>query len=87
MLATNLNNWFTVASGYATTIGVGAGFVVWGWRRLMAEFKPNSGSSLKDAMNRIEAKLDSIDDRVNKVDMELTSHISYHKGKESGESR
>jgi len=53
----------------------------------MAEFKPNSGSSLKDAINRIEAKLDSIDDRVNKVDMELTSHISYHKGKESGESR
>jgi hypothetical protein len=87
VLAVNWNNWFTVASGYATTLAVLAGFVVWGWRRLMSEFKPNHGSSLKDALNRIEAKLDDINVHVHEVDSELRSHISYHKGKESGESR
>jgi hypothetical protein len=83
VLAVNWNNWFTVASGYATTVGVGGGVVIWGWRRLMAEFKPNHGSSLKDALNRIEEKLDDINARVYEVDSELRSHISYHKGRDA----
>ena len=83
MLGVNLNNWFTVASGYATTLAVIAGFIVWGWRKLMAEFKPNHGSSLKDALNRIEEKLDNINAHVHEVDMELRSHISFHKGRDS----
>jgi len=49
----------------------------------MAEFKPNSGSSLKDALNRIEDKLDDINAHVHEVDMELRAHIGFHKGKES----
>jgi len=48
----------------------------------MAEFKPNSGSSLKDALNRIESKLDDINAHVHEVDMELRSHISFHKGRD-----
>ena len=83
MLAVNWNNWFTVASGYATTVGVGGGVVIWGWRRLMAEFKPNHWSSLKDALNRIEEKLDDINARVYEVDSELRSHISFHKGRDT----
>jgi len=83
VLAVNWNNWFTVASGYATTVGVGGGVVIWGWRKLMAEFKPNHGSSLKDALNRIEEKLDDINARVYEVDSELRSHISFHKGRDS----
>jgi len=83
VLGVNWNNWFTVASGYATTVGVGGGVVIWGWRKLMAEFKPNHGSSLKDALNRIEEKLDDINAHVHEVDIELRSHISFHKGRDS----
>jgi len=49
----------------------------------MAEFKPNHGSSLKDALNRIEEKLDDINAHVHEVDMELRSHISFHKGRDA----
>ena len=49
----------------------------------MSEFKPNHGSSLKDALNRIEEKLDDINARVYEVDSELRAHIGFHKGRES----
>ena len=38
---------------------------------LLAEHKPNGGSSMKDQLNRIEAD-------VNKVSDKLDGHISWH---------
>ena len=39
---------------------------------LKAEFKPNGGSSLKDALNRVEAKLHGVDARLVAVEEHIT---------------
>ena len=46
------------------------------WMKIRHELKPNSGSSLRDAIDRIEHM-------VTETQHELEKHISYHKGQES----
>jgi hypothetical protein len=46
------------------------------WRKIRHELKPNSGTSLRDAVDRIETM-------VTETQHELEKHISYHKGQES----
>lgn len=41
-------------------------------KALKAEFKPNGGSSLKDAVNRVESKLHSVDARLVAVEEHIT---------------
>jgi len=46
------------------------------WQKIRHELKPNSGTSLRDAVDRIESM-------VTETQHELEKHISYHKGQES----
>ena len=46
------------------------------WMKIRHELTPNSGSSLRDAIDRIE-------NMVTQTQHELEKHISYHKGQES----
>jgi hypothetical protein len=46
------------------------------WQKIRHELKPNSGTSLRDAVDRIETM-------VKDTQHELENHISYHKGQES----
>jgi hypothetical protein len=46
------------------------------WVKIRHELTPNSGSSLRDAIDRIEHM-------VTETQHELEKHIAYHKGQES----
>ena len=46
------------------------------WQKIRHELKPNSGTSLRDAVDRIETM-------VTDTQHQLENHISYHKGQES----
>lgn len=39
--------------------------------RMLAEFKPNGGSTTRDALNRIEKKLDA-------VEAKIDDHVAWH---------
>jgi len=49
-----------VAVAVTTVIGSFIGLVRWLVKHYLAELKPNSGSSLKDQVNRLEARVDTI---------------------------
>ena len=46
------------------------------WRKLMAEMKPNHGSSLRDAIDRIEKELKSSRKAIKRLDAKLESHLT-----------
>jgi hypothetical protein len=49
-----------VAVAVTTVIGSFIGSVRWLVKHYLAELKPNSGSSIKDQVNRLEARVDTI---------------------------
>jgi hypothetical protein len=49
-----------VAVAVVTVIGSFIGSVRWLVKHYLAELKPNSGSSIKDQVNRLEARVDTI---------------------------
>ena len=49
-----------VAVAATTVIGSFIGSVRWLVKHYLAELKPNSGSSIKDQVNRLEARVDTI---------------------------
>jgi len=49
-----------VAVAVVTVIGSFIGSVRWLVKHYLAELKPNSGSSIKDQINRLEARVDTI---------------------------
>lgn len=53
-------DWATVAVAVSTLIGSFAYGVKWLVQHYLAELKPNHGSSLKDQVNRLEARVDEI---------------------------
>jgi hypothetical protein len=69
----DLANYSTALSPILAAIAV-VGRVL--WKKLNHELKPNSGTSLRDAIDRIETM-------VTETQHELENHISYHKGQES----
>jgi hypothetical protein len=53
-------DWATIAVAISTVIGSFALGVKWLVQHYLAELKPNSGSSLKDQVNRLEERVDEI---------------------------
>ena len=49
-----------IAVAVTTVIGSFIGSVRWLVKHYLAELKPNSGSSLRDQVNRLEARVDTI---------------------------
>lgn len=72
-------HWGDLAN-YSTATAPVLALVVWLgrvlWQKIRHELTPNSGTSLRDAIDRIEQK-------VTETQHELEKHISYHKGQES----
>ena len=56
----SIADWATTISGFlAVLIAVGAGFR-WLIKNYLHEMKPNGGHSIKDQVNRLEARIDEI---------------------------
>ena len=53
-------DWATLAVAVSTLIGSFAFGVKWLVQHYLAELKPNSGSSIKDQVNRLESRVDEI---------------------------
>lgn len=53
-------DWATTISGFlAVLLAIGAAFR-WLIKNYLSEMKPNGGSSMKDSINRLEARVDEI---------------------------
>lgn len=48
---------------------------VWGWRKFSAELKPNHGSSLRDAIDRIEKDIKRNRKDIKRLTAELEAHL------------
>lgn len=56
----NANEWAGIAVAFLTLVTGFAGFVRWLVKHYLAELKPNSGSSLRDSVDRLERRLDDL---------------------------
>jgi len=54
------NDWAGIALAVSTLIGSFALMVRWMVNHYLEELKPNGGSSVKDQVNRLEARVDQI---------------------------
>ena len=54
------NEWAGIAVAVTTIIASFAGSVRWLVKHYLAELKPNSGSSLRDAVARLEQRVDDL---------------------------
>lgn len=80
----DLANYSTALSPVLAAIAV-VGRVL--WKKLSHELKPNSGTSLRDAIDRIEADQRTshleLKSAIGEVSHELKAHMAYHRGQES----
>jgi hypothetical protein len=53
-----IQDWAALAVSVLTIVAVLAGAIKWLVKHYLSELKPNSGSSLKDQVNRLENALD-----------------------------
>ena len=54
------NDWAGIALAISTLVGSFALMVRWMVNHYLEELKPNGGSSVKDQVNRLEARVDQI---------------------------
>jgi len=54
------NEWAGLAVATATIVASFAGSVRWLVKHYLTELKPNSGSSMRDAIERLERRVDSL---------------------------
>ena len=54
------SDWAGVAVAVVTVIGGVATMVRWLVKHYLSELKPNHGSSLRDSVNRLEARVDEL---------------------------
>jgi len=54
------NDWAGIALAVSTLVGSFALMVRWMVNHYLEELKPNGGSSVKDQVNRLEARVDQI---------------------------
>lgn len=54
------NDWAGIALAISTLVGSFALMVRWLVKHYLEELKPNGGSSVKDQVNRLEARVDQI---------------------------
>jgi CRISPR/Cas system-associated protein Cas5 (RAMP superfamily) len=63
----NINDWAGVAVSVTTLIGALAMGVRHLVKHYLAELKPNSGSSIKDKVNDIDAKVNNLELRIDEI--------------------
>jgi len=56
----SINEWVAVAVGACTLITTGLVALRWVIRSYLAELKPNSGTSMKDQLTRLEQRVDDL---------------------------
>ena len=56
----SVNEWIGVAVGAMTLTAGFAGAIKWLVKHYLSELKPNGGGSVKDQVNRLEARVDQI---------------------------
>ena len=56
----SVNDWVAVAVGASTLITTGLVALRWVIRSYLAELKPNSGTSMKDQLTRLEQRVDDL---------------------------
>lgn len=54
------NEWAGIAVAVTTIVASFAGSVRWLVKHYLTELKPNSGSSLRDSVDRLERRVDSL---------------------------
>ena len=54
------NEWAGIAIAVTTIVASFAGSVRWLVKHYLAELKPNSGASLRDSVDRLEKRVDSL---------------------------
>jgi hypothetical protein len=57
-------DWAALILSVLSIVAIVAGGIKWLVKHYLSELKPNSGSSLKDSVNRLEEKTDKIFDLV-----------------------
>lgn len=60
------SNWAALIVSIIAIVSAFAGAVRWLVKHYLAELKPNSGSSLRDAVNRLEVQMQIVLDLVSK---------------------
>ena len=63
-----IQDWAALAVSVLTIVAVLAGAIKWLVKHYLSELKPNSGSSLKDQVSRLEIRINEADNR--RKDME-----------------
>lgn len=48
------------------------------WKNIRHELQPNSGTSLRDAIDRIEENVVNMRGEVQRIDKSLERHLGYH---------
>jgi hypothetical protein len=56
----NTNEWAGIAVAVTTIVASFAGSVRWLVKHYLTELKPNSGSSMRDSLDRLERRVDSL---------------------------
>jgi hypothetical protein len=56
----NTSAYIVTALAFCSLLGALAGAVRWMVKSYLAELKPNGGSSMKDSINRLEARVDDL---------------------------
>jgi len=70
----SIQDWAAFTLTVLTIITIVAGGIRWLVKHYLSELKPNSGSSLKDSVNRLEEKTDKLFDLV-------LEHLKDHSNK------
>lgn len=66
------NEWVGLAVGLSTLAATGLLALRWVIKSYLVELKPNSGSSLKDAVSRLEAQSNRLEKRVDDLFVLIT---------------
>lgn len=66
-----IQDWAALAVSVLTIVAVLAGAIKWLVKHYLAELKPNSGSSLKDQVNRLELRISEADSTRKDMDRKL----------------
>ena len=67
----SIQDWAALAVSVLTIVAVVAGSIKWLVKHYLAELKPNSGSSLKDQVSRLENRINEADTRRKEMDRKL----------------
>lgn len=76
-------NWATLILTICSILGVVAGAIRWLVKHYLNELKPNSGSSLKDSVNRLEEDHKRLSEKVDHLYEILIDFIASQNSKKS----